>query len=104
YGKKGAVKDAIQTYGEVIHKEPGLWFAWHDRGVLSFRPPRLDPTDGRVVDPGDDRQAVADLMQAIALKPDYLQALQDLAEIHLRAKRPTAAVPLLRQALDVDPA
>ena len=105
YGKKGAAKDAIQTYGEVLQKNRGNWFAWRDRGLLSFRPPKLDPTTGAVVEAGEDRQAVADLTQAVALKPDFVQALQDLAEIHLRAqpKRPAAAIPLLEQALNVDP-
>ena len=105
YGKKGAVKDAIQTYGDVIKMEPGLWFAWHDRGVLSYSAAKTDPATGKVTDPAEEKQAVADLERAVALKPDYVQALQDLAEIHLRAhpSRPGAAIPLLKQAIDADP-
>jgi tetratricopeptide (TPR) repeat protein len=105
YAKKGAVKDAVQAYGELIQKDPGIWTAWRDRGILSFRRARTDPATGKVVDAAQDAQAISDLQRAIALKPDYVQALQDLAEIHLRAvpPRPAAAIPLLKQALNADP-
>src|SRR5262245_29839204 len=88
YAKKGSVKDALETYGDVLKRDAGVWYAWHDRGILTFRPARLNPSTGQVAEPAQDAQAISDLTRAIALKPDYVQALQDLAEIHLRAAPP----------------
>jgi tetratricopeptide (TPR) repeat protein len=96
YGKAKSHDDAITTYGEVLKLEPRLWYAWRDRGALRW-------------EKKDVAGAEADLRQAIAVKPEFPIALQDLATILLHqqagsgGKGGEEAARLLNKVLELEP-
>jgi cytochrome c-type biogenesis protein CcmH/NrfG len=93
YGKAKDPQNAIVTYGDVLKLEPRLWYAWRDRAALRW-------------EQKDAAGAEADLRQAIALKPDFATALQDLATILLAqpgAKGAEEATRLLDRVLNLEP-
>jgi tetratricopeptide (TPR) repeat protein len=91
YGKAEQWADAIATYGDVLKAEPRFWFAWRDRGVVRGKQKDLA---------GEEK----DLRQAIAVKPDYVDALHPLGALLLETKRFDEAVTVLQRVVDADPA
>lgn len=92
YGKKGDDDaSAIATYGDVLKLVPNCYFAFRDRGVLAWK--RKDAA-----------AAEKDLRQAVALKPEWALALQDLAAVLVKTKRYEEATGLLSRVLDAEPA
>lgn len=90
YGKDDRRADAITTYGQCLAKEPGVWLAWRDRGVLHW----LEK---------NPKAAESDLRRAISLDPNYLEAIQPLGALLLEQGRPKEAIETLKRALEIDP-
>lgn len=90
YGKQGDAASAFDTYAEVLRQAPRCWFAWRDRGVLRALK-------------GDKAGAEADLKQAAAVRPGYVEALEPLGMLLLEGKRYDEAIRFLSAALDASP-
>jgi tetratricopeptide (TPR) repeat protein len=90
YGKAGDTANALVAYGDVLKMDPRMWFALRDRGVLKALAKDLVGAE-------------ADLRQAVALQPRYVDALQPLGDLLVDAKRYEEGIRMLQRVLDVDP-
>jgi tetratricopeptide (TPR) repeat protein len=71
-GGPEANQRALERLGEAVRRDPGLWEAWHDLGVVHFAL-------------GDDESAAEAFGRAIKINPAHTPALEARAEAYRRA-------------------
>lgn len=95
--RAGRFDEAIAGYDEVIVGAPGTYDAWHMRGVAHFQSHRFDAAE-------------ADILQALALRPDIPMGRNNLALVEGGRRMARAEEAVSRAALGrfrplvVDPA
>jgi Tfp pilus assembly protein PilF len=89
-GGPEADERAAEKFKDAAAKDPTLWEAWHDLGVIAARQ-------------GDDAGAVDAFTHALAINPAHTPALLGRAEANRRLHRVSAARADYKEALARDP-
>ena len=84
-----AYRQAIWSFTRAVENDPGLYLAW---GNLGYACRRI----------GDHETALLACRQALALKPDYGEALRELGEAYLGLERIADAQETYGQLREVD--
>jgi len=84
-----AYRQAIESFTRAVENDPGLYLAW---GNLGYACRRI----------GDHETALRACRQALALKPDYGEALKELGEAYLGLDRIADAQETYGQLRDLD--
>ena len=90
YRSQGDTAAALAELREAVRQEPRFGDGWNALGVLL--------TAG-----GNDAEATRAFRSALDVRPDDLDALFNLADLHLHAGRPEQALPLLEKAASMAP-
>jgi predicted TPR repeat methyltransferase len=88
--QEGLVEGAAQLYARILEKAPNNVDALHFLGVAKFQM-------------GDGKAAVDLIGQAIALKPDFAGAHNNLGNVLKRLHRSAEAAQAYRQVIELDP-
>lgn len=90
YKNDGQLHRALSTYDAVLEANPKFEVAYNDRGFT------------RVL-LGDFEEAEADFLTALALDPDAIAPLGNLASLYYNTNRKVEARPYLQRLLELDP-
>jgi tetratricopeptide (TPR) repeat protein len=86
----GQLRDAIDTFAEVIRLKPDFAEGWNKRATAYFLA-------------GDYRRSLRDCDEVIKRNPQHFGALSGYGQIYLRLEEPEKAIGYLRRALAIDP-
>jgi tetratricopeptide (TPR) repeat protein len=121
---KGQVTDAIQTYSQIISRNPAFAEAYlklgslyyeikfYDKAFETFTTVRkLKPNDARLLNnmgsvllaKGDPAKALTFFIQARRCSADYVEPFYNMACAYARLKKNDAAISSLRQACNMQP-
>ena len=91
YSADGQLDAALSIFDDVLEANPSFYEAYNNRGFT------------RAVK-GDLEGAEADFLAALALHPDELSALGNIASLYFNTDRKAEARPYARRLLDLEPA
>jgi protein O-mannosyl-transferase len=84
-------RDSETLFRATLARNPASWMAHNNLGELLMKTPSALP------------EAISHLEQAVALHPDYPEALNNLGLALTRARRASDALPLLEKSLQLKP-
>ena len=83
-------REALQSYENILKKDPTLAGPYYNMGIILKRNGRLE-------------EAIANYKKAISLKPDYVQAYNNLGAIYKNNEEYANAVKMFTKAIEIQP-